>query len=67
MKFETWILLAIIALVIFLVGWLSTHYFSEGARWERRRRRSNGPITSKHNHRSSVRFSLNLKKKRKKR
>jgi len=67
MKFETWILLAIIALVIFVVGWSSKYYFSDEARWERRRRRSNSPITTKHNHRSSVRFSLNLKKKRKKR
>ena len=67
MKFETWILLAILALVVFVVGWWVKHHFSESARRERRRRRSNAPIATKHNHRPSIRFNANLKKKRKKR
>ena len=66
MKFETPILIAIIVVAVIIVGgWVAKHFFSDEARWERRRRRSNAPIASKHN-RPTVRFSVNLKKKRKK-
>lgn len=67
MKFETLILLAILALAVFVASWWVMHHFSDSARLERRRRRSNSPIATKHNHRPSVRFSVNLRKKRKKR
>ena len=54
-----------LALVVIVAGfWIAKHFFSDEARWERRRRRSNAPITSKHN-RPSVRFSVNLKKRKK--
>ena len=66
MKFETLILLAIIALAVFVLGWWGfRHFFSDNARWERRRRRSNTPITSKQT-RPSVRLLINLKKPSKK-
>lgn len=65
MKFETVIPLVIIALAVVALGyWLITHVFSDAARWERRRRRSNAPITSK-SKRPSVKFSVNLKKRKK--
>lgn len=65
MKFETLILVAVIALAVIVVGfWIAKHFFSDEARWERRRRRSNAPIASKHN-RPTVRFSVNLKKRKK--
>ena len=65
MKFETPILVAIIAGAALIVScWIAKHFFSDQARWERRRRRSNAPIASKHN-RPSVRLLVNLKKRKK--
>lgn len=65
MKFETPILMAIVAGAALVgSGWIAKHFFSAEARWERRRRRSNAPITTKHN-RPTVRFSVNLKKRKK--
>jgi len=65
MKFETVTPLLIIALAAVAVGyWLITHFFSDAARWERRRRRSNSPIVSK-SKRPSVKFSVNLKGRKK--
>jgi len=62
MKFETLILLAIIALAVSVLGWWGfRHFFSDNARWERRRRRSNAPIASKRTQ-PSVRLLVNLKK-----
>jgi hypothetical protein len=57
MNFESpvvWILLAI--LVALTIGWTVRH-FSEEARRERRRRRSNAPIVSK-GKRPTVKFSV---------
>ena len=65
MKFETPILVAIIAGAALIAScWIAKHFFSDQARWERRRRRSNAPIASKHN-RPSVRLLVNLKKRKK--
>lgn len=65
MKFETPILIAIIAAAVILGGtWVAKHFFSDAARWERRRRRSNAPIARKDNRRS-VRLLVNLKKRKK--
>ena len=61
-------LIAIIAgsFAIVIAGyWLATHYFSEEARIERRRRRSHSPIINKSN-RPSVKLSVRTKKQRKK-
>lgn len=44
---------------------LATKFFSDDARWERRRRRSNAPISTKTN-RPTVRFSVKTKKDRRK-
>lgn len=44
---------------------LATKLFSDDARWERRRRRSNAPISTKSN-RPTVRFSVKTKKDRRK-
>jgi len=41
--------------------WIAKHYFSDAARWERRRRRSNAPVTSKSS-RPSVKLSVRTKK-----
>jgi hypothetical protein len=65
MKFETPILIAVIVAAIIIVGsWVAKHFFSDEARWERRRRRSNAPIARKNN-RPTVRFSVNTKKRKK--
>lgn len=65
MKFETPILVAIIAGAALIVScWIAKHFFSDAARWERRRRRSNAPIASKQS-RPSVRLLVNLKKRKK--
>ena len=65
MKLETPILVAIIAGAALIAScWIAKHFFSDAARWERRRRRSNSPITSKHD-RPTVRFSVNLKRRKK--
>lgn len=65
MKFESPILVAVIAgTALILVCWIAKHFFSDDARWERRRRRSNAPIASKRT-RPSVRLLLNLKKRKK--
>jgi hypothetical protein len=48
MTFANMLLVAAIALVVVFAGyWAITHFFSEEARMERRRRRSNAPISSK--------------------
>lgn len=65
MKVETPILVAIIAGAALVVScWIAKHFFSDTARWERRRRRSNAPIASKHN-RPAVRLSVKVKPKKK--
>ena len=45
--------------------WIAKHYFSDEARWERRRRRSNAPIANKSN-RPSIKLSARTKKNRRK-
>jgi hypothetical protein len=66
MSVETLFALAVASAVILGGGyWIATHYFSEEARWERRRRRSNTPITRKSN-RPSVKLSARTKKDRRK-
>lgn len=57
------VLLGIVALVSII--WLLRHFLSADARWERRRRRSNTPITSTAK-RPTVKFSVRTKKKRRK-
>lgn len=48
MNFERALLLAVVGLVAVLAGyWVATHYFSSDAKVERRRRRSNAPVSSK--------------------
>ena len=65
MKFETPVLWAIIAgAALVVVCWVARRFFSDEARWERRRRRSNAPIARKQN-RPSVRLLVNLKKRKK--
>ena len=65
MKIETPILVALAAGVALVAGcWIAKHFFSDSARWKRRRRRSNAPIASKHN-RPSVRLSVKVKPKKK--
>jgi hypothetical protein len=62
---QTLILTAIVVVAaIILAAWVAKHFFSDEARWERRRRRSNAPIASRGN-RTTVRFSVNLKKRKK--
>lgn len=66
MKSESWLPVALIALIVIAAGyWLVMHFFSDAARWERRRRRSNAPIISK-SKRPTVKFSVNLRKRKKK-
>jgi hypothetical protein len=66
MDFKDPLLLAILGVAVLAVGyWVVTHFFSEEARWERRRRRSNTPITNKSN-RPSVKLSVRTKKERRK-
>jgi len=62
MDFKDPLLLAIIGVGVFGTGyWVLRHLFSEEARWERRRRRSNAPITNRSN-RPSVKLSVRTKK-----
>ncbi|MFO1513139.1 MAG: hypothetical protein U1F83_09540 [Verrucomicrobiota bacterium] len=66
MSLETLMLLAIVSVAVLAGGyWIATHYFSEEARWERRRRRSNAPIASRSS-RPSVKLSVRIRKKRRK-
>jgi hypothetical protein len=66
MSFENLIGLAFISVLVIVGGyWIATHYFSEEARWERRRRRSNSPVIRKGN-RPSVKLSVRTKKDRRK-
>jgi hypothetical protein len=66
MDFKNPLLLALIGVALLAVGyWLVAHFCSEEARWERRRRRSNAPITNKSN-RPSVKLSVRAKKDRRK-
>ena len=66
MSLETLMLLAVVSVALLAGGyWIVTHYFSEEARWERRRRRSNAPIASRSN-RPSVKLSVRTKKERRK-
>jgi len=66
MDFKNPFLLAIIGVAVLAVGyWVVTHFFSEDARWQRRRRRSNAPIASKSN-RPSIKLSVRTKKDRRK-
>ncbi len=65
MTFGSPILIALsIAAVILVGGWIAKHFFSDESRWDRRRRRSNAPITSKRSG-PSVRLLTNLKKRKK--
>jgi len=52
-------------LLVVAVMRLATRHFSPDARWERRRRRSNAPISTKSN-RPMVRFSVKTGKRRRK-
>ncbi|MCL4789609.1 MAG: hypothetical protein KJ070_22940 [Verrucomicrobia bacterium] len=63
MTFANMLLVAAIVLVlVFGVYWTVTHFFSEEARMERRRRRSNAPISSKRKG-PMVKFSVRTPKK----
>ena len=65
MTFATWFPLAVLGLVgLVAAWWLVTHFYSDEARWERRRRRSNAPIINKRK-RHTVKFSVRLGKNRK--
>jgi peptidoglycan/LPS O-acetylase OafA/YrhL len=57
------LILGIIAVVG--VAWVVHHFFSAGARWERRRRRSNTRLSSTAK-RPMVKFSVRTKKERRK-
>ena len=58
------LLLVIFGVAMLATGyWVVTHFFSQEARWERRRRRSNAPIASKSNRRS-VKLSVRANKDR---
>jgi hypothetical protein len=60
------IVLAIIGVGAVIVGiGIARHFFSGDARWERRRRRSNAPISSKAR-RPMIKFSVRTKKRRRK-
>jgi hypothetical protein len=62
MNFENPLVLLIIGLVAAMVGYVViTHLFSEEAKQERRRRRSNARLTSKAK-RPMVKFSVRTKK-----
>lgn len=66
MDFKDPLLLSIIGVAVFAVGyWVVTHFFSDEAKWERRRRRSNAPIAKKTN-RPTVKLSVRTKKDRRK-
>jgi len=64
MDFKDPLLLSIVGVVILAGGyWVATHFLSAEARRERRRRRSNTPITNTSN-RPSVKLSVRTKKSR---
>ena len=64
MNFGNPFVLLIIGLVVMVAGYLAlTHFFSEDAKQERRRRRSNAPIKSD-TKRPMVKFSVKTKKKK---
>jgi len=66
MDFKNPLMLLLIGVVVIAGGyWVATHFFSADARWERRRRRSNSPITNTSN-RPSVKLSVRTKKGRRK-
>ena len=60
--------LIVVAGVVLIGGaviyWVGTRFFSDEAKWERRRRRSNTPIASKGS-RPSVKLSARTSKKKK--
>ena len=57
------LLLVVIGLAAVIAGyWVATRFFSSEAKMERRRRRSNAPITTK-GRRSMVKFSVRTPKK----
>ncbi len=65
MSFEKAFALLILAGLLLVAGyWVATHFFSEDAIQERRRRRSNRRVASKAK-RPMVRFSVRTKKKKK--
>ena len=48
MTFDSLLVLGVMGLAVVFVGyWVATRFFSEEAKMERRRRRSNAPISSK--------------------
>ena len=53
------------AIAMIAGAWIVRHFFSAGARWERRRRRSNTRVSSTAK-RPMVRFSVRTKKERRK-
>lgn len=59
------VLVAISAVVVVGIAWVARKFFSDDARWERRRRRINAPISSRAK-RPSVKFSVRTKKERRK-
>jgi hypothetical protein len=60
------LMLALLGVVLLVLAsyWMGAHVFSDAARWERRRRRSNRPIVNRR-HRPAVKFSVRWKKPRK--
>jgi hypothetical protein len=66
MNFGNLILISIVgAVAVISITWLVRHYFSAAARYERRRRRSNTPISTKST-RPTVKFSVKTKNDRRK-
>lgn len=64
MFFENPFVLLFMGLVLVVVGcWVKTHFFSDEAKAERRRRRSNAPIRSDAK-RPMVKFSVKTRKNR---
>jgi hypothetical protein len=66
MNFSHPILLVILGIAAAIAGtWIVRHFFSGEARWERRRRRSNAPITTTAK-RPMVKFSVRTRKSQRK-
>jgi hypothetical protein len=66
MNFGNPVVLSICGAVAIIAGvWLTRHFLSANARWERRRRRSNARICSTAR-RPMVKFSVKTKKERRK-
>ncbi|HEU5069306.1 MAG TPA: hypothetical protein VFV96_02715 [Verrucomicrobiae bacterium] len=65
MRFGTLMLALLGVVLVVLAGyWMTTHFLSDQARWDRRRRRSNRPVVNRRRQ-PAVKFSVRWKKPRK--